>query len=197
MPRIEEAQRTERRRSLVDAARRLLARAGYRSLTVDDVCREAGVSKGAFYTYFEGKHDLLLALLDEEAASVRSLMEDVEREDPSGTQRLRRFARAMLERGEDPGTLQLPADLWAEMSSDPQVRERWRAAMAERRAVLRSWIDRAIEAGELAPLPSNALAAIVLALGDGLMLHHALDPSGFRWTNVRRALDMLLAGAAR
>lgn len=197
MPRIEEAQRTERRRSLVDAARRLLARAGYRSLTVDDVCGEAGVSKGTFYTYFEGKHDLLLALLDEEATSVRSLMEEVERGDPSGIQRLRRFARAMLERGEDPGTLQLPADLWAEMSSDPQVRERWRAAMAERRAVLRSWIDLAIGAGELAPLPPNALAAILLALGDGLMLHHALDPSGFRWTNVRRALDMLLAGAAR
>lgn len=197
MPRIAETERAERRRVLVDAARRVLARAGYRSLTVDAVCEEAGVSKGAFYTYFGGKHDLLLALLDEEADSVRSLMQALELEEPSGTRRLRRFARAMLERGEDRGVLQLPADLWAEMSPDPEVRERWRATIAARRAVLRSWIDRAIAAGELAPLPSNALAAILLALFDGSMLHHGLDPGGFRWGNVRHALDTLLAGVSR
>ncbi len=39
-----------------------------------------------------------------------------------------------------------------------------------------------------------SLAAVFLALGDGLMLHRVLDPSGFQWDNVRRALDALLAG---
>lgn len=196
MPRLTDGIRTERRRRLVEAARRCIARGGLRSLTIDDVCTEAGASKGAFYTYFEGKHELLLALLDEEADSVRSLMRDIERGEATGVGRLRRFARAMLERGEDPAVLQLPADLWAEMSSDAQVRERWRATMAERRALLRSWIDAGIAAGELAPLPSNALAAILLALSDGLMLHHGLDPGAFRWGNVRQALDVLLGGVA-
>ena len=34
----------------------------------------------------------------------------------------------------------------------------------------------------------------LLALTDGLMLHGALDPDGFRWPNIRAALDVLLDG---
>jgi hypothetical protein len=55
-------------------------------------------------------------------------------------------------------------------------------------------VSDAIEANELVDVPANALAAVFLALGDGLMLHRALDPSGFRWVNVRRAIDALLEG---
>ena len=54
----------------------------------------------------------------------------------------------------------------------------------------------AVAGGELAEVPSNALAATLLALDDGLMLHHAADPTGFRWTNIGRAVDTLLDGIA-
>jgi hypothetical protein len=46
----------------------------------------------------------------------------------------------------------------------------------------------------LVDVPANALAALFLALGDGLMLHRVLDPSAFRWPNIRRAVDVLLDG---
>lgn len=39
-----------------------------------------------------------------------------------------------------------------------------------------------------------AIAAHLLALADGLMLHGALDPGAFRWRNIRRAIDVMLAG---
>jgi len=35
---------------------------GSSELTVDDVCAEAEVSKGAFYGYFSSNQDLLIAL---------------------------------------------------------------------------------------------------------------------------------------
>jgi hypothetical protein len=66
--------------------------------------------------------------------------------------------------------------------------------MQQRRARLAGLITEATTAGELVEVPANALAAVFLALGDGLMLHRALDPSGFRWANVRRAIDALLEG---
>jgi AcrR family transcriptional regulator len=197
VPRLTDAIKRERRRRLVEAARRCIAREGFRSLTVQDVCVEAGVSKGAFYTYFAHKRDLLLALIDEESEGVRELMRQLERTHGLGTERLRRFARAMLERGENPESLQIRADLWSELPSDPEIGDRWRAVVAERRVLLQAWIDEAVTAGELVPLPTNALAAILLALGDGLMLHAGLDPGGFRWSNVRKALDTLLQGIAR
>ncbi len=60
--------------------------------------------------------------------------------------------------------------------------------------MLRGWIAAAIAAGELVAIPSNAFAAILLALGDGLTLHAGLDLTGFRWPNIRKALDDLLEG---
>ena len=197
MPRLADAARTERRQHLVDAAWRCVAHRGFQSLTVDDVCAEAGVSKGAFYTYFDQKQELLLALLDDEAAELRALMLELEQAHVSGVERLRRSARAMVERGENPARLQIRADMWAEMSSNPAVREKWAAVVGERRAVLKGWIEESIGAGELAPIPANALAAILLSMGDGLLLHAGLDPSGFRWVNVRKALDALLEGIGR
>ena len=41
--------------------------ARWRNMTVDDVCAEAGLSKGAFYTHFSSKRALLDALVDDDA----------------------------------------------------------------------------------------------------------------------------------
>jgi hypothetical protein len=50
---------------------------------------------------------------------------------------------------------------------------------------------------ELVDIPPNALASILIALGDGLLLHAALDPSAFQWRNVRKVLLTLLEGVRR
>jgi AcrR family transcriptional regulator len=176
----------------VDAAWRCTAARGFQSLTVDDVCEEAGVSKGSFYVYFEQKQDLLLALVDDDAADMDQVMRELEEAQMSGVERLRRFARTMADRGDDPARVQIRADMWSDMSSNPIAREKWTALMRERRARLRTWIERAVASHELAPVPANALAAILLALSDGLLLHAALDPAGFRWSNIAKALDALL-----
>lgn len=43
------------RQKLVKAAVELFEKKGYSRVTVDDICRKAGVSKGAFYGHFESK----------------------------------------------------------------------------------------------------------------------------------------------
>lgn len=164
---------------------------------MDDVCAEAGVSKGAFYGYFERKQDLLLALLDDEDAAMRDLMQALQLGHLGGVERLRRFTQAMVRRGSDPSGLQIQADLWVEMAAEPAVRAHWAEAVRERRGVLRGWVEDGVTSGELSEIPANAFAAILLALGDGLPLHAGLDPNGFRWTNVGKALDALLEGIRR
>jgi AcrR family transcriptional regulator len=47
---------------LLDCAQRLFFERGYDSTTVNDIIREAGLSKGAFYHYFASKEALLEAL---------------------------------------------------------------------------------------------------------------------------------------
>ena len=195
VPRIKDETREQRRQQLLDAAWRCVAEHGYRNASVDAVCAEAGVSKGAFYTYFATKQDLLLALLDDDAAGLGELVER-STDATTGITQVRQFLADVVKRGSDPAVVQLRADLWAELTADPDLRERFLAGVTERRLRLSRQLAAASEAGELVDVPANALAAVLLALADGLMLHRALDPGAFRWANVGRALDVLLDGLA-
>jgi AcrR family transcriptional regulator len=57
--------RTSSREDLIlDAADRLLARYGYKKMTIDDVAREAGIGKGTVYLHFKSKQDLVLSHID-------------------------------------------------------------------------------------------------------------------------------------
>lgn len=51
------------RRQILEAARRVFARAGYVTLRMGDVAAEAGVSMGALYRYFQNKQDLFVNLM--------------------------------------------------------------------------------------------------------------------------------------
>jgi AcrR family transcriptional regulator len=194
LPKLRPETRTERRQLLIDAAWRCAAQRGFRDLTVDDVCDEAEVSKGAFYGYFESKQDLLVTLLEDDAVALDRELDRITRTSRSSVERVRRFAEATLARAEDSGRVQVRADLWAALLTDEDVRHRLAEATQRRRELVRSWIEHGIATGELLEIPANALASLLLALADGLILHGALDPGAFRWTNIRRAIDTLLDG---
>lgn len=74
---------------------------GYSATGVDDICRHAGVSKGAFYHQFSSKEELAIAALgDFYEVSLRSLLAiDVRGVAPE--QRLLAFLDAVAERGHE------------------------------------------------------------------------------------------------
>ncbi|MEO8899242.1 MAG: TetR/AcrR family transcriptional regulator [Candidatus Dormibacter sp.] len=194
MPRLRDETKLARRQLFVDAARRCAARRGFQVTTVDDVCAEAGLSKGAFYAHFGSKQELLSALIDDDTAELREVIDTLDRGRLGPTECLRRLAHVMLRDGADPGRVQVRIDIWTAALAEPAIREQVAAAVGERRRLLRGWIEEGVASGELSTVPANALASVLLALNDGLMLHHALDASGFRWANVRIALDAILDG---
>lgn len=49
---------------LIQAARQLMLRQGYAATGINDICAEAGVSKGAFYHFFPSKEALAVAALE-------------------------------------------------------------------------------------------------------------------------------------
>jgi len=54
----------EARQALLDAALHLFRAKGYTAATVDDLCREAGVTKGAFFHHFQNKEALGVAAVE-------------------------------------------------------------------------------------------------------------------------------------
>lgn len=58
------------RSRLMDAAEHALAAAGMRKTSVDELARAAGISKGAFYLFYDGKELLFLDALEREQARI-------------------------------------------------------------------------------------------------------------------------------
>jgi AcrR family transcriptional regulator len=52
------------RESILDATDRLLARFGYRKMTVEDIAAEAGIGKGTIYLHFSSKEEVVLSHVD-------------------------------------------------------------------------------------------------------------------------------------
>lgn len=63
MPKLNQQAMRQRREHIVDAAMRQFAKQGFGGSSVDAICAEAGISKGAFYTHFESKDAVMLELL--------------------------------------------------------------------------------------------------------------------------------------
>jgi len=53
----------ERRRHILDAAQKLFFAQGWDAVTIADILREAGISKGGFYHHFAAKEDLLSSIV--------------------------------------------------------------------------------------------------------------------------------------
>jgi AcrR family transcriptional regulator len=83
MPRIvKEEEYAERRNQILDTALRLVYTKGYGQMTIQDILDEIGISKGAFYHYFDSKGAVLEALVERMAAEIipviTSIVEDPE-----------------------------------------------------------------------------------------------------------------------
>ena len=67
--------RAATRRALLDAARALFAEKGYAGVTVEEVVRRAGVTRGALYHHFEDKRLLFGAVVEEIEDEMDALVE--------------------------------------------------------------------------------------------------------------------------
>ncbi|MBK7644560.1 MAG: TetR/AcrR family transcriptional regulator [Planctomycetes bacterium] len=81
------------RESILDSARALLARLGYRKTAMEDVARDAGLSRRTIYLHFTDKADLFLATIGKLVDGLLGRLEQELRGSGTPTQRL----LAMLE----------------------------------------------------------------------------------------------------
>ncbi len=63
--------------NIIKKAGEMFFRLGIRSVSIDDICRELGISKKTFYVYFESKDELVAQLLHSNAAYIAGKMEEL------------------------------------------------------------------------------------------------------------------------
>ncbi len=83
------AVREELRETILDATDRLLARYGYRKMTVEDIAREVGIGKGSIYLHFASKEEIVLSHVDRIVERLKERLSAVARSDADAAIRLR------------------------------------------------------------------------------------------------------------
>ena len=67
----------DKRRRVLESAKRAFARHGYAGTNVNIVAREAGISVGSLYQYFRSKEDIFLALIESSHSLLASIIDDI------------------------------------------------------------------------------------------------------------------------
>jgi AcrR family transcriptional regulator len=99
-PEQNEQMRQEAIAAILDAAARLFAERGFHAASMSAIAREAGVSKGLPYNYFDGKDDILEAIIDRRLDEVLSVIDSIDADAPAA-ERLRELVEASLQHARD------------------------------------------------------------------------------------------------
>jgi AcrR family transcriptional regulator len=90
MPHMKDSARQKTNRdAILDATDRLLARYGYKKMTIDDLAREVGIGKGSVYLHFESKEEIALSHIDRIIERLNVNLRDIARRGGPADKRLR------------------------------------------------------------------------------------------------------------
>ena len=190
-----QAERTAATRgALIDAARRLWSERGYADVGTPEIAAAAGVTRGAMYHQFADKSALFLAVAEAVEGAVTARLAD----------------HVAASGAQDPAAaLHAAVDGWLEACEQPEVRQillldgpvvlGWDGFrdMALRHALglTEGLLQAAIDAGQLAPQPTRALAHVLIgALDEAAMYLTTSDDRTAARDEVAGVLHGLLDG---
>ncbi|MHB8463958.1 MAG: TetR/AcrR family transcriptional regulator [Acidimicrobiales bacterium] len=189
-------QRARTRAALTAAAERVFIRHGFHAASVEEVAEEAGFSKGAVYSNFESKDELFLSVLearvDSRALSIEAAIDPTKPVTEQATDAGERFFEVFLR---EPEWSLLLIEYIAHAARHEELRERFAQRNRWMRAAAGSLIDKHLAAlGLASPIPTEQLALILFALGDGLILQRLEDPNSVASETFGKALGLLFTG---
>ena len=181
----------ETRTKIVESAIKLFSSRGYNAASVDDICAEAGISKGAFYHHFESKQALFLALLDSWLQTIDHAIESTREKTAPETfmQMTEAFPYLFETAGEG---LPMFLEFWLQASRDQKV---WEASIAPYRRYHKyftSLIKKGVNEGSFVEVNPELVSRMIVSTAMGLLLQSLLDPQGAKWEKVARDSTNLL-----
>jgi AcrR family transcriptional regulator len=197
--RVRRPSREETRTRLLDAAATVFIDRGIGAASIEEVTDTAGFSRGAFYSNFADKDELVLGLLDrmsrESVAEIEQLM--VEHQDPDD------YVRATQAMLRTPGRRDghhhpvLATELMLYALRNPKAQPLLKARLDRTQQAITAVIER--NATNLGLRPSDnrsAIAAMINAMDDGFGFHAIIDPARDPIEAFSVALDFIAEAAS-
>jgi len=187
------------RKAIIEAAEELFTQQGYLSAGVAEICKAAGVSKGAFYHHFETKQAVFMQLLEDRLTIINQAMQQViddERQVPDALMSLASMGKLLfLSEGKH---LNIIMEFWEQARHDPKT---WKAAGAPYelyREFLSRIIQKGVSEGSLRDVNPDDVSRLIIAIATGLMLQGVMDTEGEAWgQTIEKYIEILIEGVRK
>ena len=184
--------RERTRAALIAAAWEVVEEKGFAAASLEEIARRVGMTRGAIYSNFPSRSDLLLAVV-----SQRGLKIDRDFSRP-GTlkEQLRRFAEGLIATLPDArGTQRWHAEFMVHIAADPALRDHIAKGFAigfdEMAGQFRA------QHGDSLAIDAHSLALAIQSLAMGFVYQCILSPDAVPDRAVLEAFDALAEGAMR
>ena len=189
--------RTETRARLLAGAREVVAEQGVHGASVEDICERAGFTRGAFYSNFSDKDELVLALFADDRAALLARLRTALAHPSDDVVELMSAVMDQLEVGDPRQWFLTRSEMTLHALRTPAVA----AALVADRAAFRAEVvaavdDALVRTGRHLSLPVDALVRAVEALHDGATAQSLLEPDALPDGSLQRLVLPHLMGTA-
>ena len=167
----------ERKSQILEAAQIIFAKQGFHKARIDDIAKQAGLSKGAVYWYFKSKDEIILALLHRifewEVLYLQNLVE----EEGTIQERLQGYTDALVQ-GMTSMREFLPImyEFYALSSRRKEIQEFLQSYFAQFRDVVATIVQQGVERKEIKPVNETDMALLLTALTEGMTILWLIHP---------------------
>ncbi len=188
---LNEQRKAEKKAEILAAAQACFVRKGFHNTTMQDICRQASMSIGNIYRYYESKELIIEAFANEELQWMTTAISDV----PSSPNMLQAIvdtaywtATTLMEEEQS----ELIAELYAESGRNPRINaiySRFNKRLGEEICATLKELERN---NLLRPLhDKHCIANLLISLVDGMLLQKIINPD-FDMTAMRPVLETMV-----
>ena len=186
----------ETKEKIMDAAANVFARLGFQKARVDDIAKEAGVSKGGIYWHFKSKDEIILQIVDKFLnMDMKRLINKMEEDLP-----VEQILIEMVEITHEDlikmkFLMPLVFEFLAKANRDPMIH-----ALAKRyydygRKIFAEFFQKKIDNGELKDLDAQKTAHVLVGIYEGLILVSIIDNDLDHWREYAlHAMEVFIHG---
>ncbi|MDZ7836784.1 MAG: TetR/AcrR family transcriptional regulator [Actinomycetota bacterium] len=190
----QEQRRMDTRSSIISAAAEVFSDKGFNESGVEDICNQAGISKGAFYHHFKSKQQLMLILMDKWIEEVARQIGPIEEGQVNFLELLMSLPESMKPAfTKVKGQLNLFLELYIKGLSDPQLQSVSQRTHDKFTSFFSYVVEQGIKQGSIRKVNVEDCSKTLFSLTIGFMVQGMLDPHSTDYAKLaKESIGLLL-----
>ena len=176
----------ERRQKLLQAAARCFITSGFHGARMAQIAKEAQMSPGLIYHYFDSKEDIIAAMVRAHADEKRCMVDSLEAAGPHVIDQLLDNMAESVESTTDPFWSALMLEMTAEATRSPQIAETLRAVDAEIKERVLASLAQGVDGEEI-----DTRLELFVAMLQGVGIRNILNPALDKAAAIRLMKDVV------